>query len=261
MLVMSRHRSRVAAGPVAIECRNLTFAYNGEGEGNAVIADFNLAVASGTILCILGASGCGKTSLLNLVGGFLTPQRGTVVVNGAPVSGPGPDRGVVFQDYSLFPWLTVLGNVEFSLPMQGMRRSARRQVAITQLTQVGLEHAIGRYPFELSGGMKQRVAIARTLAANPQVLLMDEPFAALDALTRASLQDELLAIHRRTKTTIVFVTHNIAEAIKLGDRVIVIGSGASILESVESGRPSRADPAFAESYGRLARALNVEGAE
>ena len=261
MLVMSPHSKRVVADSIAIDCHNLSFAYDGAGDSNAVIRDFNLTVASGTILCILGASGCGKTSLLNLLAGFLVPQRGAVAVNGVPVSGPGPDRGVVFQEYSLFPWLTVLGNVEFSMAMRGMRRSARRPIAIALLKQVGLEHAIGRYPFELSGGMKQRVAIARTLAGNPQVLLMDEPFAALDALTRASLQEELLAIHRRTKTTIVFVTHNIAEAIKLGDRVIVLGPGARILESIEGGRLSRADPAFAQSYARLANALNVEDAE
>ncbi|MCL1916532.1 MAG: ABC transporter ATP-binding protein [Desulfovibrionaceae bacterium] len=259
-MALSPHRKHVEVEQIAIECRNLTFAYD-RTESNAVIADLNLTVTNGEILCVLGASGCGKTSLLNLVAGFLTPQHGTVVVNGVPVSGPGPDRGVVFQEYSLFPWLTALGNVEFSLAMQGMSRKARRQAAIAKLNLVGLEHAIDRYPFELSGGMKQRVAIARTLAANPQVLLMDEPFAALDALTRSSLQEELLTIYHKTKTTIIFVTHNIAEAIKLGDRLIVLGPGGKILESIENGRPSRVDPAYGESYRRLARALNVEDAE
>lgn len=156
------------------------------------------------------------------------------MVNGVSVSGPGPDRGVVFQEYSLFPWLTVVGNVEFGLAMRGQRRSERRKAAMAQLARVGLKHVAGRYPFDLSGGMKQRVANA-PLAAGPQVLLMDEPFAALDALTRASLQDELLAIHRATETTIVFVTHNIAEAIKLGDRTIVCAATNRMDASVNPG--------------------------
>ncbi|MBV8537423.1 MAG: ABC transporter ATP-binding protein, partial [Alphaproteobacteria bacterium] len=188
-------------------------------------------------------------------------RAGTIITGGVRVRGPGPDRGVVFQDYSLFTWLTALGNVEFGLALRGLGRAERKKAALAELTRVGLADKAHLYPFELSGGMKQRVAIARTLATSPRVLLMDEPFAALDALTRTTLQDELLSIHRATRTTIVFVTHNIAEAITLADRAIVMGQGGAIIEDVEVGRPPRSSPVFGELYERLATALNVRRAE
>jgi len=244
----------------AVECRGLTFGY-GDPDAAPLIAGLDLRVATGKILCILGASGCGKTSLLNLIAGFLFPQAGTITADGVRVAGPGPDRGVVFQDYSLFSWLTALGNVEFGLALRGLRSAARKEAARAELARVGLADKAHLYPFELSGGMKQRVAIARTLATSPRVLLMDEPFAALDALTRSTLQDELLSIHRTTRTTIVFITHNIAEAITLADRAIVLGQGGAIIDDIEVGRPPRNSPVFGKLYERLATALNVRHAE
>ncbi len=245
----------------AVECEDLSFGYGDSNMASPVISGLDLLVEAERVLCILGASGCGKTSLLNLIAGFVSPWSGSITAYGTSVTGPGPDRGIVFQDYSLFPWLTALGNVEFGLALRGLRRAERKEFALAQLARVGLRDKAGLYPFELSGGMKQRVAIARTLATSPRVLLMDEPFAALDDLTRSSLQEELLSIHRATRTTIIFVTHNIAEAIALADRAIVLGGGGAIVDDVEIGRPLRSSRVFGEVYERLALALNVRRAE
>ena len=186
------------------------------------LADISLDVAEGEFVSILGPSGCGKSTLLYIVGGFVQPTAGTVAVNGAPVTGPGPDRGPVFQEFALFPWKTVLGNVMYGLIEQGVPRAeaeakARALIALVHLT--GYESF---YPKELSGGMKQRVAIARTLAYGPSILLMDEPFGALDAHTRTGLQHELLEIWERDRKTVLFVTHSVEEAVFLSDRVVVL---------------------------------------
>jgi NitT/TauT family transport system ATP-binding protein len=181
-----------------------------------------LDVRSGEFLTLVGPSGCGKSTLVDLVGGLTTPDGGRILVDGRPIDGPGRDRGIVFQQYALFPWRTAAQNVEFALEVAGVGRRERRDRARRHLELVGLSAFSDRYPHELSGGMKQRVAIARSLASDPQVLLMDEPFAALDAQTRETLQIELLRIWRSTGKTIVFITHGIDEAIVLGQRVAVM---------------------------------------
>ncbi len=174
-------------------------------------------------LCLVGPSGCGKSTLLNIIAGFLTPTSGTISIGGKPVTGHGMDRGVVFQDFAqLFPWRTALGNVTFGLEMKGVPKAEREEIALKQLDLVKLGKFAHSYPHHLSGGMQQRVAIARALAYNPAVLLMDEPFAALDAMTRDDMQRLLAEVWRETEKTIVYVTHNVAEAVYLADRVIVM---------------------------------------
>jgi NitT/TauT family transport system ATP-binding protein len=186
------------------------------------LENVTLDVRSGEFLALVGPSGCGKSTLVDLVGGLTTPDGGSILVDGRPVDRPGRDRGVVFQQYALFPWRTAAQNIAFALEVAGVGRQERREKAREHLELVGLSAFADRYPHELSGGMKQRVAIARSLACDPQVLLMDEPFAALDAQTRETLQIELLRIWRSTGKTIVFITHGIDEAIVLGQRVAVM---------------------------------------
>jgi NitT/TauT family transport system ATP-binding protein len=186
------------------------------------LADISLAVAEGEFVSILGPSGCGKSTLLYIIGGFVQPTTGTVAVNGMPVAGPGPDRGPVFQEFALFPWKTVLGNVMYGLIEQGVPRAEAEAKARALISLVHLTGYENFYPKELSGGMKQRVAIARTLAYGPSILLMDEPFGALDAHTRTGLQNELLEIWERDRKTVLFVTHSVEEAVFLSDRVVVL---------------------------------------
>ncbi|MCM0678834.1 ABC transporter ATP-binding protein [Micromonospora phytophila] len=183
-----------------------------------------LGVRPGEFLVVVGPSGCGKSTLLDLLGGLSRPTGGQVLVDGRPVTGPGMDRGIVFQQYALLPWRTAAGNVAFGLEAKGVPRAERAGLVAHHLDLVGLGGFAGSYPHELSGGMKQRVAIARSLAYDPDILLMDEPFAALDAQTRDSLQDELLRIWERTGKTVVFITHGIDEAVHLGQRVAVMTS-------------------------------------
>jgi NitT/TauT family transport system ATP-binding protein len=214
--------------------------------------DVSLQVPRGEFLTLVGPSGSGKTTLLDLLGGLSRPTSGSVLVDGAEVTGPGLDRGIVFQQYALFPWRSTLANVAFGLEQQGLSRRERTERARENLALVGLEGFEDRYPHELSGGMKQRVAIARSLAYQPGILLMDEPFAALDAQTREQLQDELLRIWRATDTTVVFITHGIEEAVYLGQRVAVLSSRPGRLKALvdidlgerESTRDLRSDPRF-----------------
>ena len=194
--------------------------------------DVSLDVPRGEFLTLVGPSGSGKTTLLDLLGGLSRPSRGSVLVDGEEVTGPGLDRGIVFQQYALFPWRTTLANVTFGLEQQGLGRRERVERARENLALVGLTGFEDRYPHELSGGMKQRVAIARSLAYQPGILLMDEPFAALDAQTREQLQDELLRIWRATGTTVVFITHGIEEAVYLGQRVAVLSSRPGRLKAL-----------------------------
>ena len=194
------------------------------GNGAPALAAIDLDVEAREFVCLLGPSGCGKSTLLNIVAGFLEPTTGRVLVDGAPVTGPGADRGVVFQEYVLFPWLTVAGNVEFGLTLQGVAGDERRRTAARYLDLVGLRAHAEKFPVQLSGGMKQRVAIARALANSPSIILMDEPFGALDAQTREVLQEELSRIQRVEHKTIVFVTHSIREAVYLADRVVVLSA-------------------------------------
>ena len=216
------------------------------------LEDVSLQVQRGEFLTLVGPSGSGKTTLLDLLGGLSRPSSGSVLVDGAEVTGPGLDRGIVFQQYALFPWRTTLANVTFGLEQQGLSRKERNERARENLALVGLEGFEDRYPHELSGGMKQRVAIARSLAYQPGILLMDEPFAALDAQTREQLQDELLRIWRATDTTVVFITHGIEEAVYLGQRVAVLSSRPGRLKALvdidlgdrESTTDLRSDPRF-----------------
>jgi len=182
----------------------------------------DLEIGGTEFLTILGPSGCGKTTLLNIVAGFDHASSGEVLLDGEPIHGPGPDRGVVFQEYALFPWLSVEQNVEFGLRERGVPRAERRERVRQQINSVGLRGFERRYPQELSGGMRQRVALARVLVNDPKILLMDEPFAALDAQTRTIMQQELLNVWSAERRTAIFITHNIEEAILLGDRVVVL---------------------------------------
>ncbi|MGI5237661.1 ABC transporter ATP-binding protein [Dactylosporangium sp. CA-139066] len=182
----------------------------------------SLDIATGEFLALVGPSGCGKSTLLDLIAGLTSPTSGELSIGGRPVTGPGLDRGVVFQQYALFPWRTAQANIEFGLEVKGVPRRRRAERAREMLALVGLTGFADRYPHELSGGMRQRVAIARSLAYEPEVLLMDEPYAALDAQTREALQEDLLSIWRRTGTTVLFITHSIEEAVYLGQRVAVM---------------------------------------
>jgi NitT/TauT family transport system ATP-binding protein len=195
----------------------------GSGGSLPVLANLNLSIQKGEFLCVLGPSGCGKTTFLNLIAGFVSPSKGRVLFQGKDVTGPGPERGVVFQDATLFPWLTVIQNVEFGLKIQGMKGRTLVETAFRFLESLGLAEHSNKFPYALSGGMRQRVAIARVLALEPKVLLMDEPFSALDANTRERLQDELLRIWMTYRKTVVYVTHSVEEAAYLADRIVIFG--------------------------------------
>jgi len=195
------------------------------------LARVDLTIAEGEFVCLIGASGCGKSTLLRIIAGFEEPTTGEVLVNGKPIAGPGSDRGMVFQDYALFPWMTVRQNIGFGPRQRSLPRARVEEIADEFLRLVGLERFADRYPSQLSGGMKQRVAIARVLANDANVLLMDEPFGALDALTREQLQHELLQIWARTRVTILFVTHSVEEAVLMADRVLVMSAGPGRIEN------------------------------
>jgi NitT/TauT family transport system ATP-binding protein len=206
-----------------IEVRDVSLAYDTPAGRVVGVAGATFSIEKSQFLCLVGPSGCGKTTLLNIIAGFLKPTTGEIRIGGETVTGHGMDRGVVFQDFAqLFPWRTALGNVAFGLEMKGLPKAEREAVALEQLKLVKLEKFSHSYPHHLSGGMQQRVAIARALAYNPAVLLMDEPFAALDALTRDSMQQLLAEVWRETRKTVIYVTHNVAEAVYLADRVIVM---------------------------------------
>jgi NitT/TauT family transport system ATP-binding protein len=205
-----------------IELRNITLEYDSVENPVTALQHVSFSVEPSEFLCVVGQSGCGKTTLLNIVAGFLKPTKGMILIGGNTVTGKGLDRGVVFQDFAqLFPWRTAQRNVEFGLEMKGIAKEEREEIALRFLRLVNLEKFARSYPHELSGGMQQRVAIARALAYNPAVLLMDEPFAALDALTREEMQRFLVDVWKETKKTVIYVTHNVAEAVYLADRVII----------------------------------------
>src|ERR1700751_6038579 len=206
-----------------IEARDINLTYQTPSGAVPAVHGVSFGIEASEFLCIVGPSGCGKSTLLNIIAGFLAPTSGEIRIGGAPVNGHGMDRGVVFQDFAqLFPWRTALGNVAFGLEMKGMAKTEREALARRQLALVKLDRFADSYPHHLSGGMQQRVAIARALAYNPAVLLMDEPFAALDALTRDEMQRLLAEVWRDTRKTVVYVTHNVAEAVYLADRVVVM---------------------------------------
>ena len=218
---------------VKLQVKDLTKIYEGAGGKEVLALDrVNLEVRESEFVMIVGPSGCGKTTLINIIGGLDTATEGEVLLDGTPVSGPGADRGMVFQGYSLFPWLTVQKNVEFGLKMKGISAGERADAAHKFIELVGLKGFENALTNQLSGGMKQRVAIARTLANEPQMLLMDEPFGALDAQTRVVMQELLADISRKTGTTILFITHDIDEAVLLGSRVYVMSRRPGTIKEV-----------------------------
>jgi NitT/TauT family transport system ATP-binding protein len=208
-----------------LEARNISKYFNAVQAGQAqqvgAVRDINLSIEDGQFVCFVGPSGCGKTTLLNILAGLDKPSEGEVILDGRPVSETGPDRIMVFQENALFPWLKVADNVEFGLMVKGIEKSKRNEIAMQYLDMMQLTKFADAYTYQLSGGMKQRVAIARALAIDPEVLMMDEPFAALDSQTRDLLLVELQLIWARTKKTIIFITHNITESVCLGDKVAV----------------------------------------
>jgi len=226
--------------------------------GRPVLAleDVALEVRERGFVALLGPSGCGKSTLLYLIGGFLPTESGRILVDGKPVSGPGPDRGIVFQHFALFPWKTVRGNILYGLERQGMKRAEREKRAQDFIDLVGLSGFEDSYPSQLSGGMKQRTAIARTLAFDPQILLMDEPFGALDAQTRSLMQSELLGIWQRTPKTVIFVTHDVQEAVYLAERVFVMSARPGRIKAIvdtkfEKGAHVFRTPAFVEKVDEI----------
>lgn len=247
---------------IAIEGLSKTFL--SDGRELTALKDLSMEARGGELLGLVGPSGCGKTTLLNLIAGLEEPTQGTILIGGKRVEGPGFDRGMMFQEGALLPWRTVLKNVEFGLEIKGVDPREREKIAEGYLKLVGLEGFETNYPHELSGGMMQRAALARGLTYDPDILLMDEPFASVDALTRENLQNELLRIWRETKKTIVFVTHSIDEAVYLSDRVAVMtarpGKIKEVLE-IDLPRPRsgvRASPKFAKYRSEVWEILKTE---
>lgn len=207
-----------------ISIRGLTVDYEGETEGDSfrALENVDIDVRKGEFLCVVGPSGCGKSTLISAIAGFIKPKAGRITLDGKDVRGPGADRGVVFQEYALLPWRTVLENVALGLKIRGMALREREERARHFLSMVGLSDAVHRFPHQLSGGMKQRAAVARTLAGEPEIVLMDEPFAAIDAQNRLVLQEELLRLWSTLNLTVLFVTHSVDEAAFLADRIVIM---------------------------------------
>src|SRR5713101_10210421 len=219
-----------AAGPI-VEIRRVSKVFQLQDQTIHALSDASLSIPQGEFVCLIGASGCGKSTLLRIMAGFEQPTTGDALVHGNAITGPGSDRGMVFQDYALFPWMTVRENISFGPRQRKLPHNEIQRITTEFVKLVGLERFADRYPSQLSGGMKQRVAIARVLANDANILLMDEPFGALDALTREQLQHELLQIWSRTGVTTIFVTHSVEEAVLLADRVLVMSAGPGRIES------------------------------
>ena len=238
--------------------------FESTGRRFEALRDLTLEVREGEFFCLLGPSGCGKTTILNMLAGFEPISSGALSLGGAPITGPHRERGVMFQsDDALFGWLTALENVEFGLKMRGLGRRMRREVAARFIGLVGLRGHESKFPHELSGGMRQRIQIARVLANDPKIVLMDEPFASLDAQTRKMMQEELVRIWSQAGKTVLFITHDIDESITLGDRIGIMtaGPGATLKEIIEVdlARPrSRTDPGFLDYYTRCQAVIQDE---
>jgi NitT/TauT family transport system ATP-binding protein len=237
----------------------------GRRETVVAVDGVSLTLADNEFVSLVGTSGCGKSTLLSIVAGLQEPTEGHVLVDGQPVDGPGRDRGVVFQTYTLFPWLTALENVEFALRDEPLSRSERRARAREQLQLVGLEQFADAHPSQLSGGMKQRVAIARALSYHPKILLMDEPFGALDALTRQLMQELLTRVWEQHRLTVLFVTHDVEEAVYVSDRVVVMTNRPGRLKAeipIDLPRPRSyeivSSPEFAQLHGQVLTAIREE---
>lgn len=217
----TNHMGSTAGKPISIE-RVMKIYQSRSGPAVEALRQFDLEIAAGEFVVVVGPSGCGKSTLLYMLAGFSKPTQGSLRVAGDPITGPDIDRGMVFQSYALFPWLSVIGNVEFGLERKGVPRAERRPLAMKYLEMVDLQEFADKHVSELSGGMKQRTAIARAFATEPSIIFMDEPFGALDALTRRFLQQELLRIWKQHQKTIVFITHSVPEAIFLADRIVIM---------------------------------------
>jgi NitT/TauT family transport system ATP-binding protein len=248
--------------PAKIVIRDLRLEYVSEErqERHVAVEGLSLDIREQEFLCVVGPSGCGKSTLIAAIAGFLRPQAGRLLMNGRPIERPGADRGVVFQEYALLPWKRVIDNVGLGLKFRGVARAERERIARRFLDITNLADAADRYPHELSGGMKQRAAVARTLANAPEVMLMDEPFAAVDAQTRMTLQEELVRIWEQSHVTVLFVTHSVDEAVFLGDRVVVLTPrpgrvraevAVPIPRDQRSWRTLNADPAFVALRDRV----------
>jgi NitT/TauT family transport system ATP-binding protein len=218
------HEEREAQGKVALEAAGVRKIYRKDGREMPVLDVGSFIAREGEFITIIGPSGCGKSTFLHIMGGFIPADAGTIRVYGNAVNGPGPDRGMMFQEFALFPWKTVAGNIAWGLEAQGFEKEKIEETVANYLDVMHLAEFRNHYPAEISGGMKQRAALARVLAFDPKVLLMDEPFGALDAQTRETMQEEVTRIWERTRKTIVFVTHDIEEAVYLGDRVVVLSA-------------------------------------
>jgi NitT/TauT family transport system ATP-binding protein len=242
-----------------LEIDNVTMRYTRGGETTVAVRDVSFSVGHHEFVALVGPSGCGKTTLLHAVGGLVPISSGEIRCAGRRVSGPGRERVMVFQEFSLFRWRTARGNVEFALECNGVPKEERSRIAERLLDQVGLEHRADAYPYQLSGGMKQRVAIARALAYDAEVLLMDEPFGALDAQTRLSMQTLLLDIWQSLKKTVVFVTHDIDEAIYLADRVLIMSNGPGTIQAehkVSAPRPRPPEFLLSDDFVELKRRIH-----
>jgi NitT/TauT family transport system ATP-binding protein len=250
---------RIRSRPVILSVRALRKTFAADGRTHVVFDQVSLDIHRREFTCVIGPSGCGKSTFLRIVAGLDYATSGQVLLDDAPISGPGPDRGVVFQGYTLFPWLTVKRNVMFGLEMSGKSRPVQEGEARDWLHMVGLGKFENSYPHELSGGMKQRVAIARALANEPRILIMDEPFGALDAQTRAQMQGYLLQIWRMVDVTILFITHDLDEAIYLSDRIMVMGSNPGrVVEIIENPVPRPHTPAIFTTPEYLALKARLE---
>jgi NitT/TauT family transport system ATP-binding protein len=260
---------RVVSTAGAVAVRDLNHTYNASGRVTQALADIELEIRPGRFVVIVGPSGCGKSSLLMMMTGLVSPTSGTILCGGKPMTEPDPDRvGVVFQEASLYPWLTAQDNVEFPLSLHGVSKSERAARAREKLALVGLKGFEDRYPHELSGGMKQRVSIARGLVQNPSILMLDEPFAALDEQTRISMGDELLRIWEETGKTVIFVTHSLTEAAYLADEIIVMSARPGrIIDRIEVDLPRprtyamMATPRFAELRERIWNQIKTQASE
>jgi NitT/TauT family transport system ATP-binding protein len=231
---VKRHHRRLAQQPVVLKVDKLGRSFNSPRGKLTALQDIDLEVRQREFVSVIGPSGCGKSTLIRILAGLDRPSTGRTLIEDKAISGPGADRGMVFQGYTLFPWLSVKRNVMFGLRMKRVPRAQAEQRALEWLRVVGLERFADHYPSQLSGGMKQRVAIARALANEPRVLLMDEPFGALDAQTRCSMQSHLLGVHDQVDVTILFITHDLDEAIYLSDRIVVLGANPGrVLEVIE----------------------------
>ncbi len=240
-----------------IEIRNVSKSFQLQGQSIDALKDANLSIRQGEFVTLIGASGCGKSTLLRIIAGFEKPTSGEALMWGKPITEPEPQRGMVFQDYALFPWLSVRDNIAFGPTSRGVPKARARQTVEHFVEMVGLGRFADAYPHQLSGGMRQRVAIARVLANEAEIVLMDEPFGALDAMTRERLQEELLEIWARTKLTVVFVTHAIEEAIFLADRVVVMTPGPGRIESDNPMLLSRPRDIASPEFNDIRRAMSA----